>query len=63
MEEVDRGESTLEICGGRRKLCEVDDIALLKDALARNAHVCRRGKLTEKFEEVTVSFNDSRALP
>jgi hypothetical protein len=63
MAEVDRDESTLEIRGGRRKFCEADDIALLKEALAHNAHVCRRGKLTEKFEEVAVSLNDSSALP
>ena len=53
----------MEIRGGRRKFCEADDIALLKEALAHNAHVFRRGKLTEKFEEVAVSLNHSSALP
>jgi hypothetical protein len=61
MAEVDRDEPTLEIRGARREFC--DDIALLKEALAHNAYVCRRGKLTEKFEEVAVSLNDSSALP
>jgi hypothetical protein len=62
MAEIDRDESTLEIRGGRRKFCEADYIALLKEALAHNANVHRRVKLTEKFEEVAVSLNDSRAL-
>jgi hypothetical protein len=63
MAEVDKNESTFEIHGGRRKFCAADDIALLNEALAHNAHVFRREKRTEKFEEVAVSLNDSSALP
>jgi hypothetical protein len=60
--EFDRDESTVDICGGRRKFCEADDIALLNEALANNAHDCGRGKLTEEFEKVVVALNDSWAL-
>jgi hypothetical protein len=43
---------------GRRK-----HIALLKEVLANEAHVCRRGTMTDKFDEVACALNNSNALP
>jgi hypothetical protein len=46
-----------ENCGGRRKFGETKDIALLKNIVANDAHVCQRGKVTDNFEEVARSLN------
>jgi hypothetical protein len=63
MAHVETDDMSAEIRGGRRKFGETEDIALLKEALAHDAHVCRRGKMTEKFEKVASSLNDRNALP
>jgi hypothetical protein len=47
-----------ENCGGRRKFGEMEDIALLKHIVENDSHVCRRGKVTENFEEVARAFNE-----
>jgi hypothetical protein len=47
-----------ENCGGRRKFGETKDIALLKEIVANDSHVCRRGKVTENFEEVARALNE-----
>jgi hypothetical protein len=52
-----------EICGGRRKFGETEDIELLKEIVANDSHVCRRGKVTENFEEVARALNEGNALP
>jgi hypothetical protein len=52
-----------ENCGGRRKFGETEDIALLMDIVANDAHVCRRGKVTKKFEEVARALNEGNAFP
>jgi hypothetical protein len=52
-----------ENCCGRRKFGETEDIALLKEIVASDAHVCRRGKVTEPFEEVARALNEGNALP
>jgi hypothetical protein len=47
----------------RRKFCEDHDTLLLKEVLACDAHVCRRGSQMEAFEEVSAVLNSSSALP
>jgi hypothetical protein len=47
----------------RRKFGEAEDIALLKEVLANEAHMCRRGTMTDKFDEVACALNNSEALP
>jgi hypothetical protein len=47
-----------ENCGGRRKLWNTEDIALLKEIMANDSHVCRRGKVTKKIEEVARALNE-----
>jgi hypothetical protein len=37
----------------RRKFGEMEDISLLKELIASDAHVSRRGALMEKFDEVS----------
>jgi hypothetical protein len=49
--------------GARRKFGEAEDIALLKEVLANEAHVCHRGTMTGKFDEVACALNNSNALP
>jgi hypothetical protein len=49
--------------GGRRKFGEPEDIALLKEIVANDAHVCRRGNVAENFEEVARALNEGNALP
>jgi hypothetical protein len=49
--------------GGRRKFGETEDIALLREFVANDAHVCRRGNVTENFEEVSRALHDGNALP
>jgi hypothetical protein len=49
--------------GGRRKFWEVEDIALLKEFVANDAHVYRRGKVAENFEDVARALNEGNALP
>jgi hypothetical protein len=49
MAHVEGDEVNAEIRSGRRKFGEAEYIALLKEALAHDAHVCKRGKTTEKF--------------
>jgi hypothetical protein len=49
--------------GGRRKFGEVEDITLLKEIVANDAHVSRRGKVAEKFEDVARGLNEGNALP
>jgi hypothetical protein len=63
MAHVEGDEASAEFCGGRRKFGEAEDIALLKEALAHDSHVCRRGKMTERFEEVASSLNNTNSLP
>jgi hypothetical protein len=41
-----------ENCGGHRKIRETEDIALRKEIVVKDAYVCRRGKVTENYEEV-----------
>jgi hypothetical protein len=52
-----------EHCGGRRKFGETEDIAFPKEIVANEAHVCQRGKVTEKLEEVARALNEGNALP
>jgi hypothetical protein len=54
---------TPENCGGRRKFGETEDIALLKEIVANDAHVCRRGKVTETFDEVARALNEGNSFP
>jgi hypothetical protein len=49
--------------GGRRKFREMEDIALLREIVAKDAHVCRRGNVTENFEAVALALNEGNALP
>jgi hypothetical protein len=63
MAHVEGYEASAAFRGGRRKFREAEDIALLKEALAHDAHVCRRGKMAEKFEEVASSLSNSNSLP
>jgi hypothetical protein len=49
--------------GGRRKFGEVEDITLVKEIVANDAPVCRRGKVAEKFEDVARALNEGNALP
>jgi hypothetical protein len=49
--------------GGRRNFEEVEDITLLKETVANDTHVCRRGKVAEKFEDVARALNEGNALP
>jgi hypothetical protein len=49
--------------GGRGKFGETEDIALIKEIVANNAHVCRRGKMTATFEKVARALNEGNALP
>jgi hypothetical protein len=49
--------------GCRRKFRETEDIALHKEIAANEAHVCRRGTMTEKFEEVARTLNEGDVLP
>jgi hypothetical protein len=51
-----------ENCGGRRKFWETEGIALLKEIVANDAHVCRRGQVTETFEKVARALNEGNAL-
>jgi hypothetical protein len=53
----------LEDCGGRRKFGETEDTALVKGIVANDDHVCRRGKVTETFEEVSRALNEGNTLP
>jgi hypothetical protein len=55
MAHVEGDEASAEFRGGRRTFSEAEYIALLKEALAHDAHVRRRGKMTEKIEEVASS--------
>jgi hypothetical protein len=47
-----------ENCGGRRKLWEAEDIAVLKEIVENDSQVCRRGKVTEISDEVARAFNE-----
>jgi hypothetical protein len=47
-----------ENCGGRRKFGEAEDIAVLKEIVENDSQVCRRGKVTEIFDEVARAFNE-----
>jgi hypothetical protein len=47
----------------RRKFCEDHDIALLKEVVAYDAHVCRRGSQMDKFDEVSLAANESNMMP
>jgi hypothetical protein len=47
----------------RRKFGEDHDTLLLKEVLACDAHVCRRGSQKEAIEEVSAVLNSSSALP
>jgi hypothetical protein len=49
--------------GIRRKFTEETDTALLKEVLAHNAHVARRGEAGSAFDAVATSLNDTSALP
>jgi hypothetical protein len=49
--------------GGCRKFGETEDVAFLKEIVANHAHVCRRGKVAENFEEVARALNEGNALP
>jgi hypothetical protein len=44
--------------GGRRKFGETEDIALVREIVANDAHVCRRGNVTEIFEKVAHALNE-----
>jgi hypothetical protein len=63
MSHVFDGNVAPENCVGRRKFGETEDIELLKEVVANDAHVCRRGKVTENFEEAARALNESNALP
>jgi hypothetical protein len=47
----------------RRKFGEEQDIALLKEVLACNAHTSKRGSLMDNFDAVSGVLNTSRVLP
>jgi hypothetical protein len=49
--------------GGRRKFGETEDITLLREIVANDAHVCRRGNVTENFMKVARALNEGSALP
>jgi hypothetical protein len=49
--------------GGRRKFGETENMAPRKEIAANDAHVCRRGNMTENFEEVARALNEGNALP
>jgi hypothetical protein len=49
--------------GGRRKFGEMEGITFLKEIVANDAHVCRHGKVAEKFEDVARALNEGNALP
>jgi hypothetical protein len=49
--------------GGGRKFRETEDIAPLRDIVANDAHLHWRGKVTEKYEEVSRALNEVKALP
>jgi hypothetical protein len=63
MSRVLDGNVASENRGGRRKFGETEDIALHKDIVASNAHVCRRGNVTENFEEAARALNEGNAIP
>jgi hypothetical protein len=60
---LDDNNVASENLGGRRRFGETEDIALLKEVVANDAHVCRRNKVAEKFEEVDRALNEGNALP
>jgi hypothetical protein len=41
---------------GRRKFGATEGIALLKEIVPNDAHVCRRGNVTEIFDEIARAF-------
>jgi hypothetical protein len=47
----------------RRKFGEREDISLLKEVIASDAHVSRLGALMEKFYEVSTALNNSGSMP
>jgi hypothetical protein len=51
-----------ENLGGRRKFGETEDIALLHEIVANDAHVCRRGNVTEIFDEVVLALRATRFI-
>jgi hypothetical protein len=49
--------------GGRRKFGETEDIAHVREIEANDAHVCRRGNVTEIFEKFARGLKEGNALP
>jgi hypothetical protein len=49
--------------GMRRKFTDVTDTALLKEVVAHNAHVARRGDSGSVFDAVAISLNETDVLP
>jgi hypothetical protein len=47
----------------RSKFGEKEDESLLKELIASDAHVSRRGALMEKFDEVSTALNSSGSIP
>jgi hypothetical protein len=51
-DELDDNNVASENLGGRRKFGETEDIALLKEIVANDAHVCRRSKVAENLRRL-----------